>query len=67
SNKNKKEKVEKISKHLDKSDKHKAAAKVNAAAKFKAAAAKEDLKHNKAIAKKLAKEKKKSGSGKGLF
>ncbi|CAD6890613.1 unnamed protein product [Tilletia laevis] len=67
SNKNKKEKVEKITKHLDKADKHKAVAKINAAAKFKAAAAKEDLKHNKAIAKKLAEKKKKSGSGKGLF
>ncbi|KAE8180062.1 hypothetical protein CF336_g9425, partial [Tilletia laevis] len=67
SNKNKKEKVEKVEAHIKNDKKHKAAAEVNADAKFKAAAVHEDLKHNKAIAKKLAAEKKKNGFGLGFF
>ncbi|KAE8236197.1 hypothetical protein A4X13_0g9228 [Tilletia indica] len=59
----KKEKVEKLAKHLENANKHKAAAKINKDAKFKAAAAHEDAHLDKAAAKKLAAEKKKSGFG----
>ncbi|KAE8228803.1 hypothetical protein CF326_g6255, partial [Tilletia indica] len=59
----KKEKIEKLAKHLENANKHKAAAKINKDAKFKAAAAHEDAHLDKAAAKKLAAEKKKSGFG----
>ncbi|KAE8210515.1 hypothetical protein CF326_g10022, partial [Tilletia indica] len=59
----KKEKVEKLAKHLENANKHKAAAKINKDAKVKAAAAHEDAHLDKIAAKKLAAEKKKSGFG----
>ncbi|KAE8215438.1 hypothetical protein CF327_g1289 [Tilletia walkeri] len=63
----KKEKVEKLAKHLENANKHKAAAKINKDAKFKAAAAHEDAHLDKAAAKKLAAEKKKKKTGFGNF
>ncbi|KAE8218765.1 hypothetical protein CF326_g9095 [Tilletia indica] len=60
----KKEKVVKLAKHLQNDNKHKAAAKVDADAKFDAAAAHKDAHLDKLAAKKIKAEKKKIGFGK---
>ncbi|KAE8210429.1 hypothetical protein CF327_g5705 [Tilletia walkeri] len=60
---NKKVKAAKLAKHVENANKHKAAAKVNAATKVKAAAAHEDSHFDSLAAKKLAAAKKKSGFG----
>ncbi|KAE8194511.1 hypothetical protein CF328_g4721, partial [Tilletia controversa] len=61
SSRHKEEKIEKIIVHLKTDKKYKAAAKVNADAKFKVAAAHETFHRNALLAKKIAAEKKKGG------
>ncbi|KAE8233485.1 hypothetical protein CF326_g1470 [Tilletia indica] len=60
---NKKVKAAKLAKHVENANKHKAAAKVNAATKVKAAVAHEDSHFDNLAAKKLAAAKKKNGFG----
>ncbi|KAE8229880.1 hypothetical protein CF326_g5136 [Tilletia indica] len=64
---NKKVKAAKLAKHFENDNKHKAAAKVDAAAKIKAAVAHEDSHFDNLAAKKLAAAKKKKIDGFGTF